>query len=118
MENWEACWNTSHVLLWCLIKLKPNNNRLVSDHMEEYEDHEKWEFGGDGEDLSNLLQVGDNFVVPVVEGNDERVDFYVLQCQRTKFMVCESFQCFWGFHFDVGDYVVARTYYQKWGKGS
>ncbi len=50
-ENWEACWNKSHVLPWRLIKLKPINNRLVHDQMEEYEDQEKWEFGGDGEGI-------------------------------------------------------------------
>lgn len=117
-KNWEACWNTSHALPWSLIKLKPINNRLVCHQMEEYEDHEEWEFGGHGEDLLDLLQAGDNFVILAIEGNDVGVDFDVLQCQRAKFMVHESFQCVWGCHFDVGDHVVTLTYYQKWGRGS
>ncbi len=33
-------------------------------------------------------------------------------------MVSEHFACVWGCEFDMGDYVVARTYYQKWGQGS
>ncbi len=33
-------------------------------------------------------------------------------------MVHDSFQCVWGFEFDAGDYVVTRTYNQKWGKGN
>jgi hypothetical protein len=50
--------------------------------MEEFDDPNKSEFGGDGEELSNLLQVGNNFVIPTIEGNAKGVDFYILQCQR------------------------------------
>jgi hypothetical protein len=71
-----------------------------------------------GKALSNLLQARDNFAVLTIEGNDEGIYFYVLQCQQAKFMVRESFQCVWGSHFDIGDYVVARTYYQKWGRSN
>lgn len=30
---------------------------------------EEWEFGGDGEELSDLLNLGDNFVVPAEKDN-------------------------------------------------
>jgi hypothetical protein len=33
-------------------------------------------------------------------------------------MVCKPFACIWGCAFESCDYVVTRTYYQKWGKGS
>jgi hypothetical protein len=48
--------------------------------MEEFDDPNEHKFGGDCEELSDLLQVGDNFVVPVVEGNAKGMNFYILQC--------------------------------------
>jgi hypothetical protein len=38
------------------------------------------EHEGDGEDLVALVCVGDNFVVPSQEGNNEGIEFYILQC--------------------------------------
>ncbi len=89
----------------------------MKEQVEEFDDPNEPKFNGDGEELSDLLQVGDNFVVLVVEWNVIGVDFYILQCQHQKFMVSEPFACVWGCEFDIGDYVVARTYYQKWGWG-
>jgi hypothetical protein len=117
-EQWEGCLNKAHVFSWQLIKFKPSNTRLVKEQVEEFDDPNETEFSGDGEKLFNLLQVGDNFVVLVVEGNVEGVNFYILQCQHQKFMVSEPFASVWGCEFDIGDYVVAKTYYQKWGWGN
>ncbi len=50
----------------------------MKEQVEEFDDLNEPEFSGDGEELSNLLQVGDNIVVLVVEGNVEGVDFYIL----------------------------------------
>ncbi len=36
------------------------------------------EHEGDGEDLDALFCVGDNFAIPTQEGNNERVEFYIL----------------------------------------
>ena len=65
--------------------------------------------------MSNLINMGGNFVVPTEVDNKEGVDFYIVQCQTPKFKVVESFKCVWGCEFDVGDYVIGGTYYQKWG---
>jgi len=46
--------------------------------------------------MVGLLQIGDNFVVVAKEGNEEGVDFYILQCQQTKHVVQEPFTCAWG----------------------
>jgi hypothetical protein len=46
--------------------------------MVHHGDEEEWEFGGDGEELSDLLNVGDNFVVPTKEDNVEGAEFYIL----------------------------------------
>jgi hypothetical protein len=53
-----------------------------------------------------LLETCDNFVVLVIERNVEGVDFYLLQCQWPKNLVCEAFHYIWSGEFDVGDYVV------------
>jgi hypothetical protein len=81
VEDWEACQNASHVLPWLLIKLKPNNTKLIRNHMEEFQDPVEWEFGGDGEELSDLLQTNDNFAILAAKGNAKGVQFYILQCQ-------------------------------------
>jgi hypothetical protein len=57
-----------------------------------------------------MLQTRDNFAILAIEKNVEGVDFFILQCQRPKHMVCESFACVWGCEFEVGDFVVAGTY--------
>ncbi len=47
----------------------------------------------DGEDLATLMCVGDNFAVLTHEGNNEGVEFYILQCQKTSHIVQERFTC-------------------------
>jgi hypothetical protein len=42
--------------------------------VEANDDPEDWEYGS----VDDLFQVGENFAVPVPEGNDEGVEFYVL----------------------------------------
>ena len=41
---------------------------------------EEWESGGDGEELLDLLNIGDNFVVLAEGDNSKGVNFYILQC--------------------------------------
>jgi hypothetical protein len=43
-----------------------------------HSDEEEWEFGGDGEELLDPLNIGDNFVVLAEEDNAEEVEFYIL----------------------------------------
>lgn len=57
-------------------------------------------------------------MIPAPEGNDEGVEFYVLQCEKAKLEVLEDFQCPWGEVFLKGDFAVVATYYQKYGTGS
>jgi hypothetical protein len=67
------------------------------------------------EELGDLVAMGDNFVVPAPENNQEGVSFYVLQCQLPKGLVREDFSCVWGDESEAGDYVIQGTYYQKYG---
>jgi hypothetical protein len=46
------------------------------------------------------------------EGNEEGISYYVLQCQRPTFIVCEGFDCVWGNSFSIGDSIVEGIYYE------
>ena len=117
--DWAACEKSGHVQDWRVIKLVPSDVSFVREQMIsrqfEVEGEEPWDYATE-ETLGDLVNVGDNFAVPAIEGNDEGVDFYILQCQRKKQIVREKFTCVWGGQFEVGEYVIAGTYYQKWGK--
>ena len=65
----------------------------------------------------DLVDIGDNFAVSADDGNEESVEYYVLQCQRKKAVVCEGFNCVWRGEFEVGQYVILGKYYQKYGRG-
>jgi hypothetical protein len=52
MEEWETWQNRFHTFPWRLIKLKPNNIRLVREQMMQHEKHEEYEFGGECHDPS------------------------------------------------------------------
>jgi hypothetical protein len=96
--------------------LKPSNIQFACNVMDEHDREEDWEFGGDHGALGDVLVIKDNFAVPAEVDNEEGVDFYVLQCVRPKFVVTEPFECVWGGTFDAGDFVVAGTYYHRWGR--
>lgn len=108
----------TYVKPWRCLKLKPSDTSYVREQILDHADEEDWAFGGDGEELSDLLNLGDNFVVPAEEDNAEEVEFHVLACQTRKFRVTESFKCVWGCEFEVGDLAVGGTYYQKWGSSN
>jgi hypothetical protein len=91
--------------------------RDVRLQMEEFGDGADSQYGEDGNALVDLLCIGDTFAVPADQPNPENVEFYLLICQRPKFLVSEAFTCRWGPEFEVGDYAVVGTYYQTWGKG-
>lgn len=116
-NEWDDCENEDHVSAWLLKKLKPHNTRLVRQYqintaggVDESQFTERA-----SQDLADDLRVGDKFVVPAEDGNEEGVLYYVLVCQRTKFVVRTPFSCVWGNDFEVGDEVVEGKYFQRWG---
>jgi hypothetical protein len=114
-EDWENCECRSHVKPWGLVKLKPLNIHFACTVMDEHDREEDWEFGGKHGVLGDVFVIGDNFAVPVEVDNEDGVDFYILQCQRPRFVVTEPFECIWGSTFHACDFTVAGTYYQRWG---
>jgi hypothetical protein len=79
MKDWESCKNYTHIDHWRVVKIKPLNTRIVHMHMLKQEDESQ--FGDDGDALTNMLYIGDNFVVLAEDGNEEGVQYYLLQCQ-------------------------------------
>ena len=53
------------------------------------------------ETLSDVIYVGDNFVVNAEEGNSEGVDFYLLKCTMCKQNIVDAW----------GNFVSPRTFY-------
>jgi len=72
---------------WKLMKIQPQLPHtmdfvLPTMELEEGEDIWDWEYSGN--DMANLVQAGNNFVVLAALDNDEGVPFYILQCQAPK----------------------------------
>ena len=78
-------------------------------------DGEDSQCDGDGNTLADILDLGDNFAVSAMPGNDKGIEFYVLFCQRANYQVTKAFTCEWGHSFMPGDYAVISSYYQFWG---
>lgn len=76
--------------------LQPSDVGALHQLLEANEDSQRWSYGRVDVDLVNDVEIGDNFMIPADEDNDEGVDFYILQCQGAKFEVLEEFQDSWG----------------------
>ncbi|KAH7306801.1 hypothetical protein KP509_22G031100 [Ceratopteris richardii] len=63
--------------------------------------------------LSDALVVGNNFVVPTEDLNEEQDEFYILQCVRLKSQVTSMKTYQWGNIIDIGTYDVEGLYYRK-----
>lgn len=85
--------------------------------MVQFQDGSSSQGRQDGNLLSDLLELGNHFVVPAEPNNSKGVKFYILYCTKKKTMVSKRFTCVWGCSFEPGDYCVRGTYYQKWGRG-
>jgi hypothetical protein len=77
--------------------------------IEEFGNMEKWKFGGHREEPNICSNIRTILWFQWLKGW-WRGKFYNLQYQWKKIMIHDSFECVWGFEFDVGDYVVTKTY--------
>jgi hypothetical protein len=64
------------------------------------------------------LEVGDNFVVNVEEGNNKGANFWLVCCVKPLHRSKQPYKCRWGINFDEGDDVVVGKYYRKWGNSN
>jgi hypothetical protein len=116
-KDWANFDRKTHVKLWFVVRLRPHNAQRVIQQIDLQNDPDDWEFDGCTEAPGDLVEVGDNFAVPTPPGNEEGVEFFVLQCQRKKYEVQVDFEFPWGGEFKRGDFVVSGTYYKKFGRG-
>ncbi len=68
-----------------------------------------------GGKLIIVLEIGDNPIVNVEEGNDEGASFWLIMCTDPLHKVRNFFIDQWGTKFEEGDDVVGGIYYQRWG---
>jgi hypothetical protein len=94
---WNRCENPEHITPWQLVKIKPHNTQVARNRMiQELKCDDDSQYGGNIDDMTDLLEIGDHFAVIAEDNNDEGVPYYILQCQRTKFIIGEDFECIWG----------------------
>lgn len=116
--DWVNCEQQTHVSHWRVVRLRPKAAGPVQAQIALAEEPTNLGgIGGVGEQ-GDIVQLGDNFMIPAEEGNEEGVDFYILQCQRAKFQVQQDLLCPWGGDFKRVDYVISGSYYQKYGRAS
>jgi hypothetical protein len=115
--QWGGCENPSHVQDWEVQRLVPVNCRAIAEQIAEMDNEENWMHDGVSVQIGDLVEIGDNFMVPAAEENDDRVEYYILQCQRSKFVLDEALTYPWGGNFNVGDEVIHGKYFKKYGRG-
>lgn len=116
--DWVNCEQQSHVSHWRVVRLRPKAAGPVQAQIALAEDARNLPDSAGTGALGDIVLLGDNFVIPAEEGNDEGVEFYILQCQKEKFQVQEDFLDPWGGDFRRGDFVISGSYYQKYGRAS
>jgi hypothetical protein len=61
------------------VKLKPYNTRVARNRMiQELELDNDSQYGGDIDDMTDILEIGDYFAVLTEDNNDEGVPYYIL----------------------------------------
>ena len=118
-QDWDSCINKTHVDAWLLRKLLPKNPRVIRRHIiEQLQEADDSQFGGDSEAITDDLHIGTNFAVRAEDENDEGVLYYLLSVVRPRFRVEVPFTCVWGNEFVAGEYAIEGMYYQKFGRNN
>lgn len=115
--DWANCENLSHVQGWDVKRLVPDSAGAVAEVIEELDDEANWMHDGVSMSLGDLVDVGDNFMIPAEDDNEDGVEFYILQCTKRKFELQEHLNCPWGGVFSAGDEVIRAKYFKKFGRG-
>ncbi len=112
-EDWEFCVNVAHIEQWWLETLQPSNVTSAQNLnvVDEADVGQKLDFGSNGESLDATLKVDDNFVVPVEDGNHEKVKFYKMCCERLPFTLDVGVGLiFWDATYSAREVVVSWKY--------
>lgn len=118
-SDFALCDNIGRVAKWQPIVLQPVLKTEEACEAEDPLDEAlPFEEGDDADFLSDMVEVGDNFVVRAKEENGKCRDFFILKCTRTKYTLEQSMvnpwdaDCTW----DPGFILVEGTYYQQYSK--
>jgi hypothetical protein len=95
-SQWADCENPSHVQDWEVQRFVAVNCRAVAEQIAEMDNEENWVHDGVSVQIGDLVEVGDNFMVPAAEENDDGVEYYILQYRRSKFVLDEALTYPWG----------------------
>jgi hypothetical protein len=71
-----------------------------------YEEDDWDDFGADGDTFASCIYLEDNFAMNSKQGNDKGVDFYVLICTKTMFIVSKPCTCPWDNNLMLATYVL------------
>ena len=74
-------------------------------------------YDGISQEVDDLVDISDNFMIPAEEDNEDGVEFYILQCQAKKFVLAKPMTCPWRGIFRAGDVVIRAKYYKNYGRG-
>ena len=103
---WRRCSNSAHVASWEYVTLEP------TDDFDEEETDDPV-YAGHHDALTDVLYIGDNFVVVAPPDNEELVDFYLLRCTGEKTCVESPIADAWGNQCARGTYVVKGVWYEQ-----
>jgi hypothetical protein len=89
-----------------MVNLKPTDE-VPETEVDDLEGGPR--FGGDFNELSDLVSEGDNFAMVC---DDDKVDYYILQCTKAKYVLSESIESDGGGNsYSIGDMVLEGYYY-------
>ena len=106
-RKWRSGCNKTYVKKWKHFKLKPHlGNEIPINEV----DLDGTMLKG-GEDMLNQpILEGDNYAMNVDNQNDEGVDFYILKCVKTRYLIEKSVIDAWGKKVSRGTYVIIGYY--------
>ena len=81
--------------------------------MEKQKKNVDFTYQGCGDTLSDIITIGDNFIVNPEKNNSEVVDFYILKCTVCKKCAMQNIVDAWGNFVYVGIFYIEDIFYAR-----
>jgi len=115
-EDYETYISSQHVGDWCIHLLVPTNPTYIQILVEAPNYEDEWEYGGNGKDIIQSVEIGNNFAINATLGNEKDYEFYVTCCEKPIFEVgANGLSNDWGNSFESRFVVIGGCHYQRWG---
>ena len=75
--------------------------------------HEEFRYQGFGDTLSDVIYIGNNFIVNAKDGNSNGVDFYLLSCIVCKQCATHNIVDAWENVVFIGTFYIEGTFFNK-----